>query len=937
MVNLTAKQESFIALMSESDELERRGVEILLKRPGFDEFFDALNEAGLFKPERNPAPVPAEEAGFYRVPYWPILDYLKGVAKLSGERNDVVLSEKVMSVIRNVSRWRDAADRPCDNYVTNSQFAEMLSLVPTAVVTEDDIGLIPGWLSVQVGKRLIGNIFAEHVLPRLVASPSSNDLIKAIFVLRYCLAIEWRDAKELGERERVAIMAVDDYTARQIVAKYARTFGLKTGEAAASIFADGVREVFSSGTRKEFSYLHVPAVEDHAQNHVWREVENCVVVGLRETLLGWCDAEETTVLPFIDKLLSEDSEILHRVAIYVIGQRWALLHPLYKRVCEATFFTSGHLHELFHLLQDHFADLSGDEQAATLNIVRALPLPQWGDDPARALRWSQLRWLAAIGGKGYAPADQWIKELESSDPPVRLSEHPDFNSYMGTRVGPGPSPYSPSEIAAFAEAGVAVEKINSFAEHDVWNGPTVDGLAKALEDAVQASPESFLKNLQQFLKVGRRYQSSLISSLQRAWETASAHGTPDWKDHWEAVLSFFESLVTDQNFWDGTPTSESYRDWVVSVIADFLRSGTTNDDHAFSPVLLPRAQGIIRILLDRGDAAKEPGGDPMFTALNTPKGRAIESLFSHSLRTCRVSDRASGTHTDRWRELQPLFDSELEKCQNANFEFSTLCGAYLSQLEFLGGEWIKERILQVFPTDFPLNAACAISGLGHAAHTHSVFALLSGPGILDKALLSDVHGRGGRENVLARIASGYLGGDEDLESSRFRTIFEHGTAEDLKFIASVFWSIRGETIRRDQRAKIRAYWSRCVAWSAKQPEPAAELLSSLSRLACFLETADGEDRKLLEAVAPYVYVEHSVYEFLDELTRLVETSPEGVSAVLGKMTESRTPDFDYRDQLRKLLEVLIEKGRKEEVIFHAERLRRLPGMQELYNRLTAAH
>lgn len=92
--------------------------------------------------------------------------------------------------------------------------------------------------------------------------------------------------------------------------------------------------------------------------------------------------------------------------------------------------------------------------------------------------------------------------------------------------------------------------------------------------------------------------------------------------------------------------------------------------------------------------------------------------------------------------------------------------------------------------------------------------------------------------------------------------------------------------------------------AGERQTPSKDALSALSRLASFQQTADGEDRALLEAVAPYVYIQHNVYEFIDELIRLVEASPDGVSAVLRKMTEARIPDFDYQDQLRNLLEPL---------------------------------
>ena len=121
MAKLSAKHEAFVKLMKESEELARRGFDLLLKRSNPERFFDALQEAGLFAPSKNPAPVPAEQEGYVRIPYWSPLDYLVAVAKIAGERNDLELAAKVMAVVRDVSSWRDANNKPTENYHTESQ------------------------------------------------------------------------------------------------------------------------------------------------------------------------------------------------------------------------------------------------------------------------------------------------------------------------------------------------------------------------------------------------------------------------------------------------------------------------------------------------------------------------------------------------------------------------------------------------------------------------------------------------------------------------------------------------------------------------------------------------------------------------------------------------------------------------------------------------
>ena len=58
-----------------------------------------------------------------------------------------------------------------------------------------------------------------------------------------------------------------------------------------------------------------------------------------------------------------------------------------------------------------------------------------------------------------------------------------------------------------------------------------------------------------------------------------------------------------------------------------------------------------------------------------------------------------------------------------------------------------------------------------------------------------------------------------------------------------------------------------------------------------------------------------------------------MSAILGKLVAANVPFYDYEDRLKTLLERLVEKGKKSDVIAYAERLRGLPGIQDFFNRL----
>jgi hypothetical protein len=129
VIQLTAKQKSFIEVMKTSDDLAMKGFQLLLQRQDYPQFFDVLQAAGFFAPTNNPAPVPGERENTVRVPFWAPLGYLRAVAEQAGARNDMPLAAKVVNVVRAASAWRDEKGERRRNYHTSRTFAEVLGLV----------------------------------------------------------------------------------------------------------------------------------------------------------------------------------------------------------------------------------------------------------------------------------------------------------------------------------------------------------------------------------------------------------------------------------------------------------------------------------------------------------------------------------------------------------------------------------------------------------------------------------------------------------------------------------------------------------------------------------------------------------------------------------------------------------------------------------------
>jgi len=171
------------------------------------------------------------------------------------------------------------------------------------------------------------------------------------------------------------------------------------------VFLQRATEAFAQGVAARFSYIGRAAVEEHEQNHSWRGPESWSVSGLRDALLSWIDVDVEAARPFVESMFKDDAEIIRRVAIYVLDARFEALRNLYSAKVGPALFTTGHLHELYNQLKNHFAEFSDEQKAATLGAIRQVQASAKVENPERTTKYLQGQWLSAISDKGYPEAD----------------------------------------------------------------------------------------------------------------------------------------------------------------------------------------------------------------------------------------------------------------------------------------------------------------------------------------------------------------------------------------------------------------------------------------------------------------------------------------------------------------------------------------------------
>jgi hypothetical protein len=273
--------------------------------------------------------------------------------------------------------------------------------------------------------------------------------------------------------------------------------------------------------------------------------------------MGWMDTDGSTAPSFVEACLKDDVEIIRRIALYAVTERFAQLRGIFEPIIDTKLFNSGVRHELYRLLSQHFSAFSENAKAAVIASLRALPAPAKGDDPQLRLKWTQREWLTAI--KDYQPATDWFKEL-SADPALGSpSDHPDFLSYHEMRHGPGPTPFGMESLIAFAQDGTIVDRLNEFNETNAWKGPTLGGLVEALEGAVRSSPKSFLPLLSSFHSARIPFQHALLNGFKRLFDGQKEPKQDfEWTVAWPKLLTYFAESLDDQNFWARPPEESNF-------------------------------------------------------------------------------------------------------------------------------------------------------------------------------------------------------------------------------------------------------------------------------------------------------------------------------------------------------------------------------------------
>ncbi|MBL8025891.1 MAG: hypothetical protein JNL74_05750, partial [Fibrobacteres bacterium] len=943
LIDSTVKEKNnqLITMMSRSEKHAENGFELILSRPNPEQYFMELKKSGFFKPEKNPVPQFYEKNGQYLVSHWNVLPYLYEMAKIVSTKDDLSFATNLLQIIQEVTNYPDNKDNLVQNYHTFEIFASIYGLLPLKYLTPTNLTQIEVWLSTPFKNDWTLQTLVDGWFWNVLRSSNETDWQDAVRFVDIITRLNWIEDSNSEKKEMKPYFMFDEYRLKELFEKHSKALGKNTGKGITSLLKKRISESCVSELSTKYSWLIRQAIEINSQNISTGGSIGILIDALRDTLSAWLTKNDNDSKIFVYELLHTNQIILRRVALNAICESWNKLNDHFiECLSEELFNDDNYRHELMRLLNSHFTNMPEENQTQIFNMILSIHFDPEGDNVDKREKTFHRNWLSKIAGKGNAAIDIKLQQLETEVGPT--PENIDFNMYFGpTTYGPGPSKFSEIEMIEFIDRDILVDNLNGFKETNEWAGPTERALVETLESTVANEPFKFIEKHNQLLALKIPYQYAIISGTRRYWE-----GLVENQDHglalkiWKPILEFIVKLIKSDKLWENILTAETIvaspdRNWIIGAIGDLLQAGTKKDAKGYPVELLDIGFDCIKLLLKKIKSNDEKTNDTMFQVLNDSRGKILQALLNHALRECRIEDKVSGKHEASWKKYEVVFEEELRKCTNANFEFTTLLTSHLNNLMYLNSDWLMKHVDDIFSKKYLFNFNAAFEGMAYSNCNVSIYTLLSEKGIVKQGLITEFETSHTKEHILEMIALAYVYGwnSEDLSGENYSYLLKEKRYVELLTVSRTFAKMVDWKLNQSQKFKILDFCSKVIELQSNPSPEFGQLMASFGCLSIYIESIGTREKTLFTAIIPHLSLYHNADPFLKQLVMLVDSNAEEVDSIIGFYLEHNIPDYDYRNNLLTIFKKLASKGFRKSVSIYLQKCINLNGMKELYRQI----
>ena len=849
-------------------------------------WLEPLKEAGWFNPEENPLPyeVP-DNPGYCRTPVWYALEYVEKIA-YHPER-DVDLLVKIVNTIVDCT---DETGERIKNDGTNRRLIKIIGTFPINRIERKHITFMSnalkyGWVSREIG---------ETILPKLLSEGKNDlhlDLLKVMF-----------DAKVVNGQIRPVM---EEYWLKEAIKQQEQAISELCGFEAAEIVLTQIRTLIAEGVHS-FDFIERIEVEP-SYGRRQRYAELLVSFTCRLFHLASPDTIAETVKSLLKETIASSHNHQYtrgypatfgRIALNVITHHYDDLKRLFWEWDGNPLEEYELKPQLYQLIETHCLNFNEGEIDQILYWIESDQYYKVVEEKVEAVY--KREWLTALMKTRNEKVIAAYQKYEQINP-VKI-ESPGLSRSI--KIGyEEVNVITVAKLSEMSNTEIA-QYLNDFQEEEYW----AHRLVETLQECVKTNPQRFTDALQPFQDVRNRYQHSILSGLLNAWRDKQ-------ELDWGALLEFIHPILSAEQFWTEHPEERfNYRDWIISTTADLIAEGTRDDKHAFDVHLLPLAEKILMVLVNK----VEPGvlilEDLSFQVLDSVRGKVFSAMVTYALRYAQINKTEQRT---RWPQaIREDFTKRLDRSVEPSLEFSFTLGHYLPNLLYLDKEWVVDNIDRIFPRQDESHWEAAFSGYLFLPQTpEDLYFLLKKRGDYQKALNTDFADQTVLERLIQHVCWDWIEDRETLndENSLIYQLINSGNPKLLSGMVD-FVPRRQYDASDKVNSKVKPAWRTLIAILSPKSSEAEyqEILSSLSGWLGLIDRIDAEALKWLKLSAKYVERGFDSASFVEALREHVTQTPKEVGEIYLEMLNNKIyPDYPPTD-IQEIVRTLYNQGYKEE-------------------------
>lgn len=854
-----------------------------LKHPAW---LKPLREAGWFDPEKNPLPYEdPDNPGYSRTPVWYALEYVERFA--NHPETSVGL---LVDIVNTIVDYTNDTGKRIENDSTNRRLIKIIGTFPIDRIECKHITFMNTALKYGGASSEIGEI----ILPKLLSESKkelSLELLKVMF-----------DAKVANRRIRPLM---EDYWLKEAIKQQEQDISELCGFEAAQIALAQIRSFVDEGVHS-FDFIERIEIEP-SYGRRQRYAELLVSFTCRLFHLASPDSIAETVKSLLKETVAANRNHQYikgypatfgRIALNVITHHYDHLKRLFWE-WEGNPLEEYELKpQLYQLIETHCLNFDEGEIDQILYWIESDQYYKIVEEKVAAVY--KREWLTALmktRNEKVIAAYQKYKQINSvkiESPGLSRSikiGYEEVNVMTAAKL----SEMSNTEITQY---------LNDFQEEEYW----AHRLVETLQECVKANPQRFTDDLHPFRGVRNRYQHSILSGLLTAWR--------DKKEFdWGALLEFIHQILSSEQFWTEHPEGRfDYRDWIISTTADLIAEGTSHDKHAFDVQLLPLAEKVLMILVEKAEPSVSALEDLHFDVLNSVRGTVFSAMVDYALRYARINNPKQDI---RWPQaIREDFTKRLDRSVEPSFEFSFTLGHYFPNLLYLDEEWVVDNIDRIFPQQEESHWQAAFSGYLFCPRiSEDRYSLFKKRGDYQKALNTHFADQEVLGKFVEHVCTGWIENKETL-NDKTSLIHQLINSDNPKLLSGMvhFFLRKRYDISDAVKSKVKPAWRALIEVLSPNSSKAEyqEILGSLSGWLELIDKIDAEALQWLKLSAKHVGRRFNSAFFVEALWEHVPQTPREVGVLYLEMLNNEIyPDYSPTD-IQETIRILYNQGYKED-------------------------